>query len=115
MLKTQLDVLHILVSSLSYPGGLPYSSLRSSLDFFVRNVFYRLEPNEAVLYLLEPLIHGTYSQRSLGAILTLFSLTMEVLATQMPAAFNPISSKSSNGYRFQLQDASYPVGLAFAQ
>lgn len=62
MLETQLDVLHILVSSLSCPGGLPYSSPRSGLEFFVRNVFHRPEPGEAVRYLLEPLIHGTHSQ-----------------------------------------------------
>ena len=33
----------------------------------------------------------------------------------MPAVFNPISSRSSDGYRFQLQNPSYPVGSSFAQ
>jgi uncharacterized Zn-finger protein len=33
----------------------------------------------------------------------------------MPAVFNPTSSRSSNGYRLQLQNLSYPVGSAFAQ
>jgi hypothetical protein len=98
MLETQLNMLHILVSSLSYLGGLLYSLLRSSLNFFIKNVFYYPEPDKAVYYLLEPLIHGTHSQHSLGAILTLFSLTMEVLATQMLAAFNPISNRSLDGY-----------------
>jgi hypothetical protein len=107
ILEIQLGILHILVSSLSYPGGLPYSSPRSGLDFFVRNVFYH--------YLLEPLIHGTHSQRSLGVILTLFSLTIEVLITQMPAAFNPISSRSLDSYQFQLQNPSCLVGSAFTQ
>jgi hypothetical protein len=93
-------MLYILVSSLSYLGGLLYSLLRSSLNFFIRNVFYYLESNKAVRYLLEPLIYRTHSQHSLGAILTLFSLMIKVLVTQMLAAFNPISSRSLNGYRF---------------
>jgi hypothetical protein len=107
MLEIQLDILHISVSSSSCPGGLPHSLPGSDLDFFVRNVLYRPEPDEAVRYLLEPLIYGTHLQRSFGAILTLFSLIIATLATQMPAAFNRISSRSSDGYQFQLQNPAF--------
>jgi len=40
---------------------------------------------------------------------------METLAAQMPATFNLISSRSLDGYQFQLQNPSCLVGSAFAQ
>jgi hypothetical protein len=82
-----------------------------TLTFFVRNVLYPPEKSEPD----EPLIHGTHSQRISGAIFTLFFLTMETLAAQMPAAFNLISSRSSDDYWSQPQNPSYLVGSAFAQ
>ena len=112
MQETLLDVLYISVSSLSCSGGLPHSLLGSDLDFFVRNILYYPELDKTVCYLLEPLIHRTYSQCSLGVILILFSLMIATLITQMPVAFNCISI---DDYWFQLQNLSYLVGSEFEQ
>jgi hypothetical protein len=62
MLNIKLNMLYILVASLSYLSRLSYSLLRFSLDFFIRNTLYhlkKLELNKVACYLLEPLIHGT--------------------------------------------------------
>jgi hypothetical protein len=69
-------------------------TLTFSLEiFFVRSLTRRFTISSS------PLIHGAHSQYSLGAILTLFSLTMETLATQVP-----------DGYWFQpqIQCPKYP-------
>jgi hypothetical protein len=62
MLNIKLNILYILVASLSYLSGLSYSLLRFSFNFFVKNTLYRLKKlklNKVAYYFLEPLIHGT--------------------------------------------------------
>jgi hypothetical protein len=62
MLNIKLNILYILIASLSYLNKLSYFLLRFSLDFFIKNTLYylkKLKPNKAIYYFFEPLIHGT--------------------------------------------------------